>query len=370
MHDLFKEEKLSMSKLRVGFIGTGRKKERRDAFGYAMAYDHAAGYRLLPEQCELVACADLVQEYAAAFAQENGIPSEGIYTDYHKMLAECNLDIVSICTWPHLHAPMVLDCAIAGVRAIHCEKPMADTWGAARLMAQECERRGVRLTFNHQRRFGLPFSKANDLLKSGAIGELQRIEISCGNIYDWGTHYFDMCGLFVGEQPAEWVIGQIDYRREQRVFGAHVENQAVATWRYCNGVFGFIATGACAELVGADIRLKGTQGVIEVGVHHRGPLLQISTLEKPDWEIIDTENDTLHGPDFVQRAIADVVNAVATDGESQLCARNALNGTEIIFGIYESSRRRGRVDFPLTIVDHPLVAMLDAGDIKLEVIAE
>src|SRR5690349_20031174 len=164
-----------MARLRVGLIGTGRKKERPDATGFAMAYAHADAYRTLADQCELVACADIVPENSEAFARANGIPQEGIFTDYKKMLAESNLDLVSICTWPHLHAPMVIDCAVAGVRAVHCEKPMADSWGAARLMAQECARRGVQLTFNHMRRFGKPFTAARDLLKSGAIGDLVRV---------------------------------------------------------------------------------------------------------------------------------------------------------------------------------------------------
>lgn len=351
-----------MTKLRVGFIGTGKRKERPDATGYAMAYAHAQGYRNLSEYCELVACADLVADNAQDFAQFHDIPNEGVYTDYHKMLAEADLDVVSVCTWPHLHAPMVLDCAVAGVRAIHCEKPMSDSWGAARLMAQECERRGVQLTFNHQRRFGLPFRKASDLLKSGAIGELQRIEISCGNIYDWGTHYIDMAGLYVGELPAEWVMGQIDYRQEQRVFGAHIENHAMATWRYSNGVYGFIGTGSCAPLVGTDIRLRGTEGTIEIGVA-QGPLLRIVTTQQPIWESIDTDGETLHGPHFVERAIAEIIDALLTGRLSELSARNALNATEIIFAIYESSRRRGRVDLPLTITDHPLVALVEAGEL-------
>ncbi|GHO85919.1 Gfo/Idh/MocA family protein [Dictyobacter formicarum] len=353
-----------MTRLRVGFIGTGRRKERRDAFGFAMAYDHAAGYLALPEQCELVACADLVQDYAAAFAITNGIPSEGIYTDYKKMLAEEGLDVVSICTWPHLHAQMVLDCAVAGVKAIHCEKPMSDNWGMARLMEQECSRHGVRLTFNHQRRFGLPFRKANELLQGGSIGELQRIEISCGNIYDWGTHYLDMAGLYCGEQAAEWVMGQIDYRAESRVFGAHVENQAIATWRYRNGVFGLISTGPGAALVGADIRLLGTGGSIEIGKWEENRYLRVSSQGRHDWEYIDTGADNLHGPHYVERAIANIVEAIVTDQTSELCARNALNATEIIFGIYESSRRRGRVDLPLTISDHPMYAMIESGDIR------
>ena len=143
-----------MGRFRIGFIGAGNKNKPPDHMGYAMAYHHAAAYNAL-DNCELVACADISKENGEAFAEHNGVPN--VYLTHGEMLAKEDLDIVSVCVWPKLHAQMVLDCALAGVRAIHCEKPMADTWGASRLMAQECERRGVQLTFNHQRRFGKPF---------------------------------------------------------------------------------------------------------------------------------------------------------------------------------------------------------------------
>lgn len=354
-----------MSRLRVGFIGTGRKKERRDAQGFYMAYEHAAAYLALPDSCELVACADIVRENAEAFAHANGIPGDGVFTDYKEMLAKSHLDIVSICTWPHLHAPMVIDCAVAQVRAVHCEKPMADSWGAARLMVQECARRGTQLTFNHQRRFGAPFRQARELLTSGAIGDLQRIEVSCPNIYDWGTHYLDMCELYVGELTADWVIGQIDYRTQQVIFGAQVENQAIGMWRYSNGVFGMIATGLGQAMIGADNRLLGSEGTIEVGVKG-GPLLRVKRQGSSQWEVLDTQGESLHGPGFIQRSIAEAVNALEEGREPENSGRHALNATEIIFAIYESSRKHGRVDLPLRIEDNPLTSMVKAGLIHPE----
>ena len=44
------------------------------------------------------------------------------------MLAAEKPDIVSICTWPFLHAPMTLAAAALPVKAIWCEKPMAPKW--------------------------------------------------------------------------------------------------------------------------------------------------------------------------------------------------------------------------------------------------
>lgn len=353
-----------MSRLRVGFIGTGRKKEAPDLTGFFMAYQHGAGYLQQAERCELVACADIVRENAAAFARAHAIPEAGIYTDYRAMLAGVRPDIVSICTWPHLHAPMVIDCARAGVRAIHCEKPMANTWGAARLMAQECDRHGVVLTFNHQRRFGGPFVQAREALLSGAIGDLVRMEVgTVDDMLDDATHWIDYCCYCTGDQPVEWVIGQIDYRTEQRAFGEHGENQTLGLWQYRDGVSGLISTGIGASAIGTLIRLSGTEGTIEIGVHN-GPLLRIRQHGSSAWADVDTHGEGLHDAVYTARAVADLIDALQDGREPTLSARHALGATEIIYAIFESSRRRGRVDLPLTIQDNPLAAMVEAGELR------
>ncbi len=355
--------------LRVGFIGTGRKMEKPGPMGFAMAHQHAAAYKSLPPgTVELAACADISRENGEAFKEVHGVGA--YYPTQTEMLAKERLDLVSVCVWPHLHAPMVIDAARAGVRAIHCEKPMAYSWGDARRMVEVCEQEGVQLTFNHQRRFGLPFRRAKELLDEGAIGDLLRLEAACPNIYDWGTHWIDMLGMYSGESPAEWVMGQIDYRTENRVFGAHIENQAVIWWKYRSGVYGLLATGLGMAGIGANNRLIGTQGEIEVGVmpasqgERPGPALRVRRAGAAGWEVIDTGKETLHGPGYIDRAIADLIDALEKGREPELSARRALNATEIIFAAYESSRRRGRVDLPLEIEDHPLVAMVESGDLK------
>jgi len=59
--------------------------------------------------------------------------------------------------------------------------------------------------------------------------------------------------------------------------------------------------------------------------------------------------------------VAHVVDCLDSAEEPLLSARRALTGTELIFGVYESARRRGRVDLPLDITDNPLVAMVESG---------
>ncbi len=350
-----------MSQLKVAVIGTGRRKEKKDAMGYAMAYEHADAYQAL-ESCKIVACADIVEENAQNFADKYG---GAVFTDYKTMLAEAAPDMVSICTWMHLHEPMVLDAIGAGVKAIHCEKPMADSWGGAKRMAQAAKDAGVQLTFNHQRRYGAPYVMAKQMLEAGEIGEVMRHEVECGNIYDSGTHWIDMLSFFNGEVPAKWVLGQIDYRKESLVFGAHCENQQVVLTEYENGVPALIMTGVDKKIVGAFNKIIGTKGLMLIGVHGGAPLC-IRRNGETDWTDIDTNGESIHGPGFIQRAIADVVNCLQSGKKCQLDAQNALIATEIIFGAYESSRRRGRVDFPLDIEDNPLRSMVESGDLKPE----
>jgi predicted dehydrogenase len=293
------------------------------------------------------------------------------------MLAQAELDVVSVCVWPHLHARMVVDAAAAAtaeatIRAVHCEKPMALTWGDAKRMAAACEKAGVQLTFNHQRRYGAQFVKAKALADSGAIGELVRLESFTSNLYDWGTHWFDMMFYYNGDVPAEWVIGQIDGRGGRAIFGAQVEGQGLSLIRYRNGVYGLMVTGAAFMDPAVETReercanrLIGSEGAIEVGVRG-GPQLRYRNLEtRGAWQEVDVGAPETWA-DVVGAAIQGNVDALLAGVEPELSARKALQATELIFATWESSRKRGRVDLPLEIEDSPLLSMIESGEIVIE----
>jgi predicted dehydrogenase len=349
----------------VGLIGTGKRKERADRFGYFMAYEHGKAYQA-SDRAEMVACCDIVEDNARAFAETFDVGE--VYLDYHEMLAKANLDMVSICTWMHLHEPMTLAAIDAGVKAIHCEKPMADTWAGAKRMAAAAEAKGVQLTFNHQRRYSEATVIAKQLIDAGEIGDLYRFEGEFGNIYDSGTHFIDMMSHFNNDVPAKWVLAQVDYREENLVFGGHCENQQIVMFEYANGVFGFVASGAPGggHPIGTVNRILGSSGIIDWGFGHSPKeAIRWRKYGETEWRYPDTNGHSIHGPQFIERAIADAIDCRLTGRKCILDASNALIATEIIFGAYESSRRRGRVDFPLDpTLGNPLRDMVDAGDLK------
>lgn len=342
-----------MSVYRVGIIGCGRPWKSEGATGFGMSHAHAHGYAASPD-ARIVALADISAENARAFQAEHG--GDAIYEDYHEMLAREQLDIVSVCTWPRLHAPMVIAAAEAGVKAVHCEKPMAPTYGEARRMVEVCRARGAQLTFNHQRRFAAPFRAARELLRSGAIGELRRVEGVCDNLFDWGTHWFDMFFFYNDETPAEWVLGQVEPRGGATIFGVPVEGQGLSHCRFRNGVEGLLLTRAGPYA--AANRLIGSEGIIEVSISG-GPTVRVLGGEHAGWRDVSPpveEGDQLR--EVVGRGVLDLIDALKTGREPELSAARALRATELIFATYESSRRRGRVDLPLEIDDSPLLAMI------------
>ena len=349
---------------RVGIIGCGRPRKTEGATGFGMAHRHALGYADSPHT-ELVALVDISRANAQAFQQEHG--GELIYEDYRRMLAEAELDIVSVCVWPHLHAQMVLAAAEAGVQAIHCEKPIAPTFGEARHMVEACARKRVQLTFNHQRRFASPFRTARSLVREGAIGALQRIEGRCPDMNDWGTHWFDMMHFYNDETPAEWVMGQIDTTEIRTIFGIAHETQGISHVRFINGVDGLLMTGLGPSPAPAN-RLLGSEGVIEVGLR-QGASVRLCNGQTTGWQNVDLDG-SLHDLVAVERGIADLIEALRDGTEPELSAQRAFRAAELTFATYESSRRRGRVDLPLEIEDSPLLAMLEGAPTRRSIIDE
>lgn len=375
---------------RIAFVGTGPDPENPDSDGYAMAYRHAAGYERL-DDCELVACADLVRDNAEAFARHHGI--DAVFTDTERMARETRPDVVSVCVPPAAHAAVVTEVAETGVvDAIHCEKPIATEWADCQRVVETCNERDVQLTINHQRRMGPIFRRAKELLSAGRIGELTRIEWTEKNLLDAGTHLFDLTTFYTdGAQPS-WMLAGLDYQEENKWFGVHNENQAIAQWAYESGVSAVAVTGRGAGTFQPMIALQGTDGRIEIGSGETPLRLRTSetgwkrpSIRENEWGDYRPSRiraglavvaDQLPGidrsavlptyPSHIDRAIAEVIDAYRTGRRSELAASVALQGTELIFAAYESVRRRERVEFPLAIEDNPLESMVEAGVVAPE----
>ncbi len=359
-----------MARFRAAIVGTGRPRGQEGATGAAISQYHVKAY--VANGCDVVALADIRPENAEAFRAEHGVPAAKIYTDYRQMMAEERPDIVSICTWPHLHAPMAIAAAEAGIRAIYCEKPMAPAWGEAKRMHQAAVERGTMLCFNHQRRFEAPYVTTKQLIEQGTVGRVLQIQAACPNLYDWGTHWFDMCCFYNGDVPPVWVMGQIDSRDGRTVFGVQLESQGVSYFAFENSVRGMLITGdnlseerggptGRRATLGAAQRIVGTEGVIEVAAPNSK--VRLLNGQAAGWQEVPLAPVANNITEAVTAAIGDVLACLESGAEPQTSSHKAIRSTELIFGTYESARRRARVDLPLDVEDNPLHTMLERGEV-------
>ena len=327
---------------RVGLIGCGR-----------VAAGHANAYTAI-ESTELVAAAEPDPERRLKFDETYGIV--GFYENYREMLANEELDIISICTWPPLHCEMTVAAAESGVQAILCEKPMALNLGEADRMLEACEETGTKLVIGHQHRFDSQTVNAIELLKGNAIGELQSIFGYCNSsdLLTNGTHVADLIRHFVDDSPIRWVMGQIDRPSDKVNFGHRVEHNAIGHWQFENGVYAILAQGELAP-TGYAFQLCGTAGLISINTP-QGRRLQVIT-KNGELDISLEE---------VSPKQAEVEELIAwLEGGSPHRSRgdNGRATMEVLMAIMESSRLHRAIYLPLETEESPLELMVESEQI-------
>ena len=317
---------------------------------------HAMGYAE-SKDVEIVAVADPFAENAQKMAEKYGVKK--IYADPREMLEKERPDIVSVCVWTGMHLEMVEAAVAAGAKAIHAEKPMANTWGDSKRIYEVVTKNNVLTSFCHQRRFGPRFIKAKQLVNDGAIGDVLYYEGWCSNMIDWGTHWFDMFFWYNNDEPAKSVLGQIHVQEERSVFGLPVESQGTSHVWFENGRKAILVTGIGGG--GCDNRIIGTEGMIEVTAH-RDPAIRMLRGSGSGWEHPDLSDVEPKGND-TSLSVLDLIACLKSGEEPRLSVRKALQATELIFATYESSRARKRIDLPLETSDSALLTMLEKGEI-------
>lgn len=188
----------------IGVIGTGKIAELL----------HFPGYVKL-ENVRLVAAADLNEERLLEIKKKFGVHE--VYNDYHDLLANKEIDAVSICTPPELHKTMTIE-AIDRGKHVLCEKPLAtDVKDCYEVMeALDGTKKFVMPAFNY--RFTPSVRLANEIISRGILGNLEEIKVlfksdqrtwkaltpfrfreKTGVIADLGPHSIDMLRFLCGE---------------------------------------------------------------------------------------------------------------------------------------------------------------------------
>ncbi len=167
-----------MTKLKVGIIGSQFE-----------ADIHAASFQIMPEEAEVVAVASPTPGNAEHLAKRYGIPR--VFLDYRSMLAEKDIDMVTIAAPNSLHCQMTCDAARAGKHVV-CEKPLAMTLAEADEMIDTCQREGVLLMYAEELFFTPKYVKAKEMADQGAFGKVHLVKQSEKHFGPHGDWFWDV----------------------------------------------------------------------------------------------------------------------------------------------------------------------------------
>jgi predicted dehydrogenase len=122
----------------------------------------------------VVAIASHHRENAERVAREFGIAR--VAGDWREVVADEDVDLISIVTPPVTHAEMALAALDAG-RAVLCEKPMAMNASEADAMRRRASEKGLLALIDHELRFVPGRQKMRSMLRGGEIGQVRHCKL-------------------------------------------------------------------------------------------------------------------------------------------------------------------------------------------------
>ncbi|RKY01037.1 gfo/Idh/MocA family oxidoreductase [Candidatus Poribacteria bacterium] len=336
-------------KLGIGIFGAGW-----------VAGEHAKAYMNNPH-CEIVAIGSRTEEGARAFAERLGIQNVRFYTDFQKFLDDPELDALSICTPPHLHAQETIEAAQAG-KHILIEKPVALNLEDLRRMDNAVKEAGVKTVVSFVLRWNPLFQSIKALLEQGAIGKVFYAEVDYWHgigpwykQYKWnikkeiggssllsaGCHAVDAMRFFLGKEVAEVFAYSTkiwqDYEYDPTIAGV---------LRFTDGTIGKISSCLeCTTPYQFNIDLLGEYGTIRNNKIYSKKLFPGQT----DYAIIPTvlpdSGEVSHHP--FQGEIDHFIDCILNDVESHVNLADAVKTHEIIFAMDLSAEEGRPVKLPL-----------------------
>jgi predicted dehydrogenase len=324
---------------------------------------------------ELVALADADRAAATAAAAANGdVPWTQRFED---VLERDDVELVSIATPHHLHAPQVVAAARAG-KHILCEKPLTTSMAAADEMLGAAADAGVTLGMWLPFRYQAHVLIARALVRSGAIGEIVNIRLP--DVHDKVPDYYQR-GVGGRARPSTWrggrqtsgggalimnAIHQIDALRfvtgleATRVSAewisftglAEVEDMIAVLLRYSNGAIGTIDTANYAPGGGEAhvLRIYGTKGQLQLARNSElrafveqpfGGGAGVPALKENEWQdvAVGLAGTGEESRNTRTQVLEDFVRAVQEDRTPPVTGEDGKAALAIVLAAYEAAER-------------------------------
>lgn len=263
--------------VRVGIIGAGWPGQT-----HAKGYVAAGGFKVS-------AVADLIPSRREKFLSEH--PSAKQYAEASELIADRDIDAVSICLPNHLHAPNAIAALKAGKHVL-CEKPPAMSASEAKKIESAATRSGKIVCYGFQRRFGGPEQATKQAIDKGYAGEvyhargtwmrtrgipigtgwfIDKSRAGGGALIDLGIHLLDLSWFLLG-QPRPTTAFGVTHRRFAHTLGegksVDVDDAAFAMVKFEGGksleLAASWAINQSPQQQGTICRVYGDKAAVEV----------------------------------------------------------------------------------------------------------
>ncbi|WP_299094423.1 Gfo/Idh/MocA family oxidoreductase [uncultured Metabacillus sp.] len=353
-----------MEKIKVGVIGAGSISEM-----------HFESYKN-NHDVEIYSVCDRNEQRAQEKAEKYG--AKKYYKSYQDLLADSEVDAVSICTWNNSHAEISIAALRAGKHVL-VEKPLCKTVEEAYAIERAVKENGGKvLQVGFVRRFGTNTQVLKNFIDSGDLGEIYYAKASCirelgnpggwfadkersggGPLIDLGVHVIDLCWYLMGKPKVKSISGNTynklgnrsniknksfykaaDYDPDKNT----VEDLANAIIRFENGASLMVDVSFTLHAKEDSIAVSvfGDKGGAEIE-----PNLQIVT-EKHNTIINCTPQIDSLSFDFhkgLQNEIDHFVSCIKKETETISPVQDGMEMMKILAGIYESSEKATEIHF-------------------------
>lgn len=335
--------------INIGIIGCGKIAQKRHIPEYLENVD-----------ATLVGFYDLNQARAKEISETFGGTA---FDSIEDLLADPNIDAVSVCTANHTHAAITIQALQAGKHVL-CEKPMATKLEDCQGMVDAANKAGKVLVIGQNQRLTKTHKKARELIRNGEIGQIIGFRTTFGHggpetwsidpgkntwffdkniavmgaMADLGIHKTDLL-LFLSDQKIVETTAHLTTIDKRGADGEliKVDDTAICVYQLENGAIGTMT--ASWTFYGPEDNttiIYGTKGIMRL---YEDPQFSIQLFLKGGEKIyheIDTiqtnENQTSSG------VIDAFVESVITGQGGELAAEKVLESMKVIFASIESSQ--------------------------------
>jgi len=319
-----------------------------------ISMDHFMPGVMLSKTGRITALVSGHREKAEKQAAMYNVPSPSIYSydNYDEIRENKDIEAVYIALPNAMHAEYTIRAAKAG-KDVLCEKPMATSVADCKAMIEACQKHKVKLMIAYRCQYNPLHLKAIEVIRSGALGQVQMIESSFGfniragewrlnrklagggPLMDVGIYSLNSSRYLTGEEPLDIKANSSVIDHDGRF--DQVEENVSWTMKFPSGI-----VASCNTTYGANganyFKVHGSKGTMQMdpafgydGMHLTGQM-EGQTFDEPESE---------HDPKDFTRQAEYFADCIWNDRQPKTAGEEGLRDTTLMSQIYQAAGLRG-----------------------------